>query len=110
MTVRILSVSQTGYMAMSGAGGFRKKNRRIYLILMRQKDVLRPNYKGASVSSFDVLCRQDLREHKAHAAKLHDKVNSDVSICLASSFHIHELCYRPEECMSFGSSEEVGLF
>jgi len=75
---------------------------------MRHKDVLCPNYKGASVSSFDVLCRPDPRENKAHAAKLHGKVDSDVSPFLASSVHIHELCYHSEECISSRFSEEVG--
>ena len=89
-------------MALSGAGGFS------YLILVRQKDVLCPNYKGASVTSFDVLCRPDLRENKPHAAKLHGKVDSDVSPFLACSVHIYELCYHSEECMSFRFSEEVG--
>jgi hypothetical protein len=67
-----------------------------------------PNYRGASVSSIDVLCRPDLREDKAHAAKLHGKVDSNVSPFLACSVHIHELRYHREECMSFRFSEEVG--
>ena len=90
-----------GYM-LSGAGGFS------CLILVRQKDVLCPNYKGASVTSFDVLCRPDLRENKSHAVKLHGKVDSNGCPFLTCSVHIHEQYYHSEECMSFRFSEEVG--
>lgn len=97
-----------GYMALSGAGGLSKEELEHISNPDETERCLCPNYKGASGSSFDVVCRPDLRGNKAHAAKLHGKVDSDASPFLASSVHINELCYHSEECISFRLSEEVG--